>query len=118
MIRRPPRSTLFPYTTLFRSLRLDARMNDDIQRAQCGGHVVDPAREADRVAKAEVICHRPQLSNRVLASGGLINRIADDVSADPIRGQLRERMQKHGMSLPARERGWKAHANTATGKRR
>src|SRR2546422_3899840 len=23
MIRRPPRSTLFPYTTLFRSLRLD-----------------------------------------------------------------------------------------------
>src|SRR3712207_8537859 len=26
MIRRPPRSTLFPYTTLFRSLR-DARLN-------------------------------------------------------------------------------------------
>src|SRR5256885_8519437 len=25
MIRRPPRSTLFPYTTLFRSLRQDAR---------------------------------------------------------------------------------------------
>src|SRR5688572_32877133 len=25
MIRRPPRSTLFPYTTLFRSMRLAAR---------------------------------------------------------------------------------------------
>src|SRR5258708_29063625 len=25
MIRRPPRSTLFPYTTLFRSLRREAR---------------------------------------------------------------------------------------------
>src|SRR3712207_9590475 len=25
MIRRPPRSTLFPYTTLFRSLRLEVR---------------------------------------------------------------------------------------------
>src|SRR5689334_24623548 len=25
MIRRPPRSTLFPYTTLFRSFRLDGR---------------------------------------------------------------------------------------------
>src|SRR5438270_7128457 len=25
MIRRPPRSTLFPYTTLFRSVRADAR---------------------------------------------------------------------------------------------
>src|SRR2546427_6426033 len=31
MIRRPPRSTLFPYTTLFRSHRPDAR--DDIERA-------------------------------------------------------------------------------------
>src|SRR5256885_8996735 len=27
MIRRPPRSTLFPYTTLFRSLRRRARNN-------------------------------------------------------------------------------------------
>src|SRR5256885_6021854 len=27
MIRRPPRSTLFPYTTLFRSLVLDLRGN-------------------------------------------------------------------------------------------
>src|SRR5260221_6466498 len=26
MIRRPPRSTLFPYTTLFRSLHLDAAL--------------------------------------------------------------------------------------------
>src|SRR5258708_25066394 len=29
MIRRPPRSTLFPYTTLFRSLR--AQRRDDLQ---------------------------------------------------------------------------------------
>src|SRR5260221_4326296 len=37
MIRRPPRSTLFPYTTLFRSLVFraqpfkDARMDDDAE---------------------------------------------------------------------------------------
>src|SRR2546430_9481874 len=32
MIRRPPRSTLFPYTTLFRSLGCDVRVkrNDEI----------------------------------------------------------------------------------------
>src|SRR5258708_32898626 len=30
MIRRPPRSTLFPYTTLFRSLRPSARENRDV----------------------------------------------------------------------------------------
>src|SRR5688572_31600318 len=29
MIRRPPRSTLFPYTTLFRSPRIRARRRDD-----------------------------------------------------------------------------------------
>src|SRR5260370_26661014 len=28
MIRRPPRSTLFPYTTLFRSAQCAARVND------------------------------------------------------------------------------------------
>src|SRR3712207_8631837 len=40
MIRRPPRSTLFPYTTLFRSLGVDERdhaprllrLGDDVQR--------------------------------------------------------------------------------------
>src|SRR2546430_17201297 len=32
MIRRPPRSTLFPYTTLFRSKRSDL---DNIRRAGC-----------------------------------------------------------------------------------
>src|SRR3712207_8823816 len=31
MIRRPPRSTLFPYTTLFRSLKFKYDDNDDIE---------------------------------------------------------------------------------------
>src|SRR2546428_4967606 len=33
MIRRPPRSTLFPYTTLFRSLGIIANMQGDYKRA-------------------------------------------------------------------------------------
>src|SRR2546429_4528430 len=47
MIRRPPRSTLFPYTTLFRSrAAFGARLRDDESRApdrseaekgECGG---------------------------------------------------------------------------------
>src|SRR5947208_15761348 len=32
MIRRPPRSTLFPYTTLFRSRGRTARSRDDCRR--------------------------------------------------------------------------------------
>src|ERR1043165_3102856 len=31
MIRRPPRSTLFPYTTLFRSLLVDLRLTEEPQ---------------------------------------------------------------------------------------
>src|SRR2546427_10178996 len=31
MIRRPPRSTLFPYTTLFRSERTDQRRQDEVR---------------------------------------------------------------------------------------
>src|SRR5256885_9065489 len=38
MIRRPPRSTLFPYTTLFRSVvsQGDAAMNADVARTNSG----------------------------------------------------------------------------------
>src|SRR2546428_5574094 len=36
MIRRPPRSTLFPYTTLFRSLREQASLGQDADEDQ--GH--------------------------------------------------------------------------------
>src|SRR3712207_6935999 len=34
MIRRPPRSTLFPYTTLFRSILCEKPMADTIGRAE------------------------------------------------------------------------------------
>src|SRR5438477_6028943 len=33
MIRRPPRSTLFPYTTLFRSMKALSTRNDEPERA-------------------------------------------------------------------------------------
>src|SRR3989442_11551485 len=51
MIRRPPRSTLFPYTTLFRSPRRADRERDqrDVQR-RARGHAAGeaPPRGADR----------------------------------------------------------------------
>src|SRR3712207_7586298 len=37
MIRRPPRSTLFPYTTLFRSARLAGE--HDVEEDQVGPHL-------------------------------------------------------------------------------
>src|SRR2546422_7359296 len=47
MIRRPPRSTLFPYTTLFRSVGEHVpRHEPRVRRAQRAGrlHIVEPAR--------------------------------------------------------------------------
>ena len=40
MIRRPPRSTLFPYTTLFRSLEADLGI-DSIKKAQLFGELAN-----------------------------------------------------------------------------
>src|SRR3712207_8995245 len=50
MIRRPPRSTLFPYTTLFRS-RLDPRAARGPQRAATAdlARAGAPQRHADRL---------------------------------------------------------------------
>src|SRR6202021_3648860 len=44
MIRRPPRSTLFPYTTLFRSRAAEMALF----RAGCGGRNRDILRPSDR----------------------------------------------------------------------
>src|SRR2546422_11296838 len=43
MIRRPPRSTLFPYTTLFRSLPAD--LNPELERGGFQGCVAVQARQ-------------------------------------------------------------------------
>src|SRR3712207_8471735 len=54
MIRRPPRSTLFPYTTLFRSLPLHRPV------ARLGGLCLPqvPPRERDRAPADQVACLR------------------------------------------------------------
>src|SRR2546426_5026833 len=54
MIRRPPRSTLFPYTTLFRS---DAPGRD--RRAEPRLHAVGPARHGDRLALSGTVGGAP-----------------------------------------------------------
>src|SRR5258707_8283617 len=49
MIRRPPRSTLFPYTTLFRSIRLQRD-----RRADAGPHLAGT--QADHATRAGSAC--------------------------------------------------------------
>src|ERR1041385_9559464 len=54
MIRRPPRSTLFPYTTLFRSQR---------DREAIEGFLADSTRPTDVLAVIESVQHAPELTN-------------------------------------------------------
>src|SRR3712207_7182689 len=78
MIRRPPRSTLFPYTTLFRSRRRGARGPD-----RCGGGA-----PADR--------RRPGLPH-----GAGAEREAADRRRGPHRGAARS--EEHTSELQSRQ---------------
>src|SRR2546422_3405554 len=67
MIRRPPRSTLFPYTTLFRSPRARTRRSRPAVRASSRGPEATVSCEPevvaallDRVAGAEGIAQRSE----------------------------------------------------------
>src|SRR2546426_6235202 len=57
MIRRPPRSTLFPYTTLFRSQGLDEqRVGTRQNEPRTLGRLLDPLQHgADRVPLVKVL---------------------------------------------------------------
>src|SRR3712207_6974266 len=60
MIRRPPRSTLFPYTTLFRSAR-KSRAQRGSQRSRVRPHEHAEAELARLRDPALDVGHRPQL---------------------------------------------------------
>src|SRR2546422_1805322 len=62
MIRRPPRSTLFPYTTLFRSLRID-----EVAVARRVGALVHERDEKRRP------CDQDRKSTRLNSSHGYIS---------------------------------------------
>src|SRR2546429_546352 len=53
MIRRPPRSTLFPYTTLFRSTRTPGLLEAGLQEGDC--RIVVDGFRVDRLDDGNVI---------------------------------------------------------------
>src|SRR2546430_10436206 len=64
MIRRPPRSTLFPYTTLFRSIHAVDTGEHVLEKALVSGHVddSDPASAGQlQIGEAEVDGHATAL---------------------------------------------------------
>src|SRR2546425_13020226 len=92
MIRRPPRSTLFPYTTLFRSHVLDRAAH---------GQGVRPDRQAPRAIDRDL---RPAHPGR--AGDALLQLLQGDGEVDRLRhllrgaaGRVSERSEEHTSEL-------------------
>src|SRR5262249_60667666 len=87
MIRRPPRSTLFPYTTLFRSTNLSKQqqvseiMRQMLTQAQTAGQYFtnDQIKEMTRKVSAEVDLVHQQTQNQRYGSSH-IGATAKDIS--------------------------------------
>src|SRR2546430_16394399 len=72
MIRRPPRSTLFPYTTLFRSFQRRGRALDP-QRVDVGDEDWSLAQQGSRVLDAAAGIQQDRKSTRLNSSHSQIS---------------------------------------------
>src|SRR3712207_8909236 len=86
MIRRPPRSTLFPYTTLFRSIVL-------LQLRQC----------QPKARKGESIC-RISFRNCFICPGRILPIAAEVIGISFLQcGVFRQRSEEHTSELQSRQ---------------
>src|SRR2546422_10492796 len=89
MIRRPPRSTLFPYTTLFRSLSdADRRLARDIFRELIEINTTDSLGNTPRAARA--------MARRLVAAGFPAADVQVLIGPDPRHGNLVARYRAPG----------------------
>src|SRR2546422_3752025 len=73
MIRRPPRSTLFPYTTLFRSVNEAVEMVKAARKRSAAGLVNAVLRKCEPVRGLPRAEHRDRKSTRLNSSHGYIS---------------------------------------------
>src|SRR5258708_31143043 len=88
MIRRPPRSTLFPYTTLFRSVALDRELHVQPALAGLGGHGLQAAWQIVRLGARRSEEHTSELQSpdHLVCRLLLEKKNNDPQSAGPCRG--------------------------------
>src|SRR2546427_10222477 len=98
MIRRPPRSTLFPYTTLFRSIVYTGTGNYDrcIQAIRLGAQsFIDKAEPMERVVQEiENAVERQRLVAQVAALRERLDSSAPLVGGSPALQQLKDAIRR------------------------
>src|SRR3982750_2846034 len=70
MIRRPPRSTLFPYTTLFRSSGAHPHLSLEPLRFASGAPHRSEEHTSELQSRSDLVCRLLLEKKRALASGG------------------------------------------------
>src|SRR3712207_9020914 len=90
MIRRPPRSTLFPYTTLFRSRRQEERMANFLEK------------QITQLAKAVASKEVPAAERRA-ANGGTSRRRSSASSRSSSASRRTSRSGEHTSELQSRQ---------------
>src|SRR3712207_7225799 len=93
MIRRPPRSTLFPYTTLFRSRRLRNAVQEAYKAGYLGRNILGSGLDLDVVVHSGAgayICgrseeHTSELQSRQYLVCRLLLEKKNYISTPPIR---------------------------------
>src|SRR2546427_6083829 len=74
MIRRPPRSTLFPYTTLFRSAELE-RSRELFQRAAVEGALASLAADAEDLKRRQGEWRSEEHTSELQSQSNLVCRL-------------------------------------------
>src|SRR2546427_2885203 len=130
MIRRPPRSTLFPYTTLFRSVSGLAGMIADALSMGASGYLAAKSEQevyAHEIAmEKEEIRLMPEVEEEELAlvyqtkgvEAGIARQMAADVMRDSQRAleeQVREELKIGEAHATPFKEGWLTGAATAVG---
>src|SRR3712207_7346071 len=91
MIRRPPRSTLFPYTTLFRSPLLGERLEPLADLLRVGADVVEARQLRQAVEPEDALEER----SRAIADRAARSRLAS--------GLCDQRSEEHTSELQSRQ---------------
>src|SRR3712207_9483535 len=92
MIRRPPRSTLFPYTTLFRSIQAAAQKYFSVnaadltlpQAAMLAGLVQSPTNDDPLANPEHAMVRRNQVLQRMHSLGHVSDKALAKISAQPV----------------------------------